>query len=124
MKAAVCSTYGSPDVVYVDDVAKPVPRDNDVLIKVRAAGPGSRWLIGLVSRPAEVFTMSRFGSQKLVTFLARPDQRDLIVMSELMAAGKVTPVIDRCHALSDIRPGLQYLREKHAAGKVVIDPEK
>jgi NADPH:quinone reductase-like Zn-dependent oxidoreductase len=38
MKAAVYSTYGSPDVVYVDNLAKPVPGNNDVLIKVRAAG--------------------------------------------------------------------------------------
>jgi NADPH:quinone reductase-like Zn-dependent oxidoreductase len=37
MKAAVYSRYGSPDVVQVRDVAKPAPKDNEVLIKVRAA---------------------------------------------------------------------------------------
>jgi NADPH:quinone reductase-like Zn-dependent oxidoreductase len=37
MKAAVCSRYGSPEVVQIGDVEKPVPRDNEVLIKVRAA---------------------------------------------------------------------------------------
>jgi NADPH:quinone reductase-like Zn-dependent oxidoreductase len=37
MKAAVCSRYGPPDVVQIADVAKPVPKDNEVLIKVRAA---------------------------------------------------------------------------------------
>jgi NADPH:quinone reductase-like Zn-dependent oxidoreductase len=37
MKAAVYTRYGPPDVVQVTDVEKPVPKDNEVLIKVRAA---------------------------------------------------------------------------------------
>lgn len=36
MKAAY-TRYGPPDVIEVNDLAKPVPRDNEVLIKVRAA---------------------------------------------------------------------------------------
>jgi NADPH:quinone reductase-like Zn-dependent oxidoreductase len=37
MKAALYTTYGPPDVVQIDDVEKPVPKDNEVLIKIRAA---------------------------------------------------------------------------------------
>ena len=37
MKAIRYCEYGSPDVVKLDDVEKPVPDDNQVLIKVRAA---------------------------------------------------------------------------------------
>src|SRR5437879_7039468 len=37
MKAAVYTRYGPPDVVQIADVDKPVPADNEVLIKVRAA---------------------------------------------------------------------------------------
>src|SRR5437762_8178728 len=37
MKAAVYDRYGPPDVVQIADVDKPVPADNEVLIKVRAA---------------------------------------------------------------------------------------
>ena len=37
MKAIRYCEYGSPDVVKLDDVEKPVPADNQVLIKVRAA---------------------------------------------------------------------------------------
>lgn len=37
MKAAVHRCYGSPDVVMIEEVAKPVPADNEVLVKVRAA---------------------------------------------------------------------------------------
>ena len=61
-------------------------------------------------------------SQKLVTYLARPDQADLIAIGELIAAGKVTPVIDRRYGLSEVDGALKYLQEKHARGKVVIDP--
>ena len=37
MKAIRYCEYGSPDVVKLEDVEKPVPNDNQVLIKVRAA---------------------------------------------------------------------------------------
>jgi len=37
MKVAVYTRYGPPDVVQIKDIGKPVPRDDEVLIKVRAA---------------------------------------------------------------------------------------
>src|SRR6202158_5087328 len=37
MRAAVYTRYGPPDVVQIKDVDKPVPKDDGVLIKVRAA---------------------------------------------------------------------------------------
>jgi NADPH:quinone reductase-like Zn-dependent oxidoreductase len=37
MKAAIYTRYGPPDVVQITDVEKPVPKDNEVLIRVRAA---------------------------------------------------------------------------------------
>jgi len=36
MKAAVYTRYGPPDVVHITDVENPSPKDNEVLIKVRA----------------------------------------------------------------------------------------
>src|SRR4029453_8773671 len=36
MKAVVCTRYGSPDVLRYTDVDQPVPKDNEVLVKVRA----------------------------------------------------------------------------------------
>jgi NADPH:quinone reductase-like Zn-dependent oxidoreductase len=37
MKAIVYSKFGSPDVLHLKDVEKPSPRENEILIKVRAA---------------------------------------------------------------------------------------
>jgi NADPH:quinone reductase-like Zn-dependent oxidoreductase len=37
MKAIVCTEYGPPDVLQLREVDKPVPRDNEVLLKVYAA---------------------------------------------------------------------------------------
>jgi NADPH:quinone reductase-like Zn-dependent oxidoreductase len=37
MKAAVRDRYGSPDVVEIREIAKPVPTEDEVLVRVRAA---------------------------------------------------------------------------------------
>jgi len=36
VKAAVYEKYGSPDVVYIKNIDKPVPQDNEVLVKIYA----------------------------------------------------------------------------------------
>ena len=36
MKAIVYHEYGSPDVLHIEEVAKPVPKENEVLIRVHA----------------------------------------------------------------------------------------
>lgn len=47
MKAVVYSKYGSPDVLELKDVDKPIPKDNEVLIKVRAVSLND-WDLGLL----------------------------------------------------------------------------
>ena len=42
MKAIVCTKYGSPDVLQLREVAKPSPKDDEVLIKIHAASINSR----------------------------------------------------------------------------------
>jgi len=37
MKAIVCTKYGSPDVLQLQEVEQPTPRDNEALIRVSAA---------------------------------------------------------------------------------------
>jgi NADPH:quinone reductase-like Zn-dependent oxidoreductase len=65
--------------------------------------------------------ISMTGSQKMGNMgVAKPNQNDLVIMKELLEAGKVKPVIDRCYPLSEVPNAIRYLEEGHAQGKVVI----
>lgn len=81
--------------------------------------PLSRLLVGLIG----ALVRSMFVSQKIAIFIARVNQQDLTAVSELMAAGKVTPVIDKRYRLSEAREAFQYMETGHARGKVTITPE-
>ena len=54
---------------------------------------------------------------------AVPSQKDLVLMKELLEAGKVVPVIDRRYTLPEVPDAIRYLEEGHARGKIVITVE-
>lgn len=58
--------------------------------------------------------------KKMSNMLAKPHQKDLVFMKELIESGKVVPVIDKCFPLSAVPEALRYLKQGHARGKVVI----
>ena len=66
---------------------------------------------------------SKKGGQTMGNMLAKPNQKHLIFMKELLEAGKVTPVIDRYYPLRDVADAICYLEAGHAKGKVVIRVE-
>ncbi len=63
------------------------------------------------------------GRKKMGNVAAKPKQKDLVFMKELLEAGKVVPVIDKRYPLSETAEALRYLGEGHAKGKVIITVE-
>ncbi len=92
-------------------------------IYVMVGGPKGRWLAP-VDRVAQMIVYSWFVDQKMGMMLAKLTKEDLEILGELMAAGKVTPVIDRSYrGLSEVPEAIRYLEEGHARGKVVVSLE-
>ena len=89
-------------------------------IHVGVGGPSGPWMIGPLARAITGPVLSWFVSQKFLTFMAKSNKEDLTIMRELMATGKVTPVIDRRYKLSEVPEAVRYLEEGHARGKVII----
>ena len=77
--------------------------------------------VGLVARMIGAFVWSRFGTKKMVFFIARMNKEDLTTVGEFMAAGKATPVIDKRYTLSETSEAFRYMEKGHARGKVVIN---
>jgi NADPH:quinone reductase-like Zn-dependent oxidoreductase len=49
-----------------------------------------------------------------------PNTQALACVKELLEAGKVVPVVDRCYPLNEVAEAIRYLEQGHARGKVVI----
>jgi NADPH:quinone reductase-like Zn-dependent oxidoreductase len=55
---------------------------------------------------------------------AKTNKKDLVFMQELLAAGKVVPVIDKRYPLSETAEAIRYLETGRARGKVIITVEQ
>jgi NADPH:quinone reductase-like Zn-dependent oxidoreductase len=90
---------------------------------VLIGGPNKgRWL-GPLAGVLRAVVVSRFVSQRMLPFMAHLGKGDLMVIRELLEAGKVAPVIDRSYPLSDVPGAIRYLEEGHAKGKIVVKTE-
>ena len=87
---------------------------------VMVGGSERGHLFGPLIDVVKVMVASWFVKQRLLPFLARMNQADLIVMQELLEEGKVRAVIDRTYPLSEVPEAIRYLEEGHARGKVII----
>jgi NADPH:quinone reductase-like Zn-dependent oxidoreductase len=90
-------------------------RGTYVVVGVKDMG---RWL-GL-GRHVKALLQSPFVGQRMRVFVVRHNREDLAVLKELVEAGKLVPVIDTRHALSDVPEALRYQGQGHARGKILI----
>ena len=82
-------------------------------------GSGHRW-VGSLGRFFKLMVIAPFVSQ-LHPFRGAKDPGDrLVVLKELIEAGKITPVIDRTFPLSEVPEAIRYLESGQVQGKVVI----
>jgi len=87
---------------------------------VVVGGPKTSRLLGPLPHMVVTVAASRVRSQRAVAFLAKLNKEDLRVLTELLEAGTVRPVIDRTYELAEIGDALRYLGEGHARGKIVV----
>jgi NADPH:quinone reductase-like Zn-dependent oxidoreductase len=88
-------------------------------IYVMAGGGGVQILQSISLGPL----LSLIGGKKMCFFMANINQKDLLLLKDLLEARRVVPIIDRRYPLSAVAEALSYLEEGHAQGKVVITVE-
>jgi NADPH:quinone reductase-like Zn-dependent oxidoreductase len=100
------------------------PKGICVLAGVGGAGVTSGQAIGriasnlLIAGARSSFTDQKFPFPTLYRIKTSKD--DLITLGELVASGKIKPVIERTYLLSDAPQAFSYLYEGHARGKLVV----
>jgi NADPH:quinone reductase-like Zn-dependent oxidoreductase len=87
---------------------------------VMVGGPKTSRLIGPVGHLVKVRLAALRSGRQVAFFVARVTKPDMMVLRELLEAGKVKPIIDRTYSLSETADAFRYLEKGHARGKVVI----
>ena len=87
---------------------------------VLVGAPKGRWILGTLAKMLAPGLLSRLTGRKIVSHLTDTRHDDLVALTELIEAGKVTPVIDRCYPLREVPDAIRYLETMRARGKVVI----
>lgn len=93
----------------------------------RALKPKGRYVVipGSIARLFQAMLLgpliSTVGSRKMGMLMWKPFKReDVAILTELIEAGHVAPVIDRRFPLSEVAEALRYQEEGRARGKLVI----
>ena len=84
-------------------------------------GEGDRW-VGGIQRQAWATILSRFVSQDLVAFVVKESSAELAAMNDLVADGKVTPVLGATYPLDDGKAAVADFEAGGVRGRIVITP--
>lgn len=145
---AVCSTHnvdmvrelGATHVIdYTREDFTRIGRQFDLIIDNAASrpllamrrviAPGGKMVIvgaskgdwvGPVTRSVAAGQLARFGSRRMTGMRTDPNREDMLTLTELIEAGRLTPIIDRSYPLAQTADALRYLETMHARAKVLI----
>jgi len=95
-----------------------------ILVAAGIGGADGRAFWAKLGRMLAGMLTSRFASQRMVFFMARVRQEDLVTLGGLLESRKVTPVIDSRHRSSDPSEAFRRLAGGHARGKIVVTVEQ
>src|SRR6266550_258994 len=96
------------------------PRGICVLAGFGGTAPSEGQVMSRIARAFSNAFLSRFTDQKFERYTTTTNQADLKFLSELMAAGKVTPFVEKTYCLRETAEALRYFNEGHTRGKLVI----
>jgi NADPH:quinone reductase-like Zn-dependent oxidoreductase len=97
------------------------PKGICVLVGMGGAGVKQSEAMGrIVGNLFMAYGLSSFTDQKFVQYITKVTKPDLVLLGELLQAGKVKPVIERTYKLNDAPDAIRQLDEGHARGKLVI----
>jgi NADPH:quinone reductase-like Zn-dependent oxidoreductase len=86
---------------------------------VIVGGPDGAWLGPLV-QPLKALAIDPFVSQRYSMVNATLNAPDLAHLASMIAAGKLTPVVDQVFPLQRARDAVAYLEQGRARGKVIV----
>ncbi|MEU4292575.1 NAD(P)-dependent alcohol dehydrogenase [Kribbella sp. NPDC026596] len=87
---------------------------------VITGGEDGGGLTGGMNRQLRGLILSLFVRQRITMFVNKESGSDLVRLTELIEAGKVTPSVDRTYPLDQAADALRHLAEGKVRGKVAI----
>jgi NADPH:quinone reductase-like Zn-dependent oxidoreductase len=87
---------------------------------VLTGGEAGDRLTGGAGRQLQALARSRFGDQRMTTFLNREHHTGLERLTALVERGEVVPVIERTYPLAEVPTAMRHLEAGRARGKLVI----
>ncbi len=99
------------------------PKGICVLAGMGGAGAKGGEAMGRIVRIFTARGLSSFTDQKFAQYVSKLSKPDLIMLGDLIQAGKLRPVIERTYKLNDAPEALRHLDGGHARGKIVITVE-